>query len=48
MIQNELIYKTESFTDLENELTVTEGKGGRKGQLRSLGSICTHCYIYSE
>ena len=26
---NELIYKTETLTDLENELMVTRGKGGR-------------------
>ena len=25
---NELIYKTETLTDLENELMVTRGKGG--------------------
>ena len=39
---NELIYKTE--TDLEN-LQLQAGKGGREGQIGSLGLTCTHCYI---
>ena len=28
---NELIYKTETFTDIENKLMVTKGKRGQRG-----------------
>ena len=38
---NEVTYKTERLTDLENELTVAR----RKGQLGTLGRSHTHCYI---
>ena len=31
------------LTDLGNELRVTRGKDRGKGQLGSLGWICTHC-----
>ena len=38
---NEIIYKTERLTDLENELMVARGKA----QLGSLAWTCTQCYI---
>ena len=34
---NELIYKTETLTDLENEFMVTRGKGGWERYTGSLG-----------
>ena len=43
---NELIYKTETDSDLENEFMVTtRGYEWREGQLGSLVLTCIHCYI---
>ena len=36
---NELIYKTNILTGLENELMAAREKGG------TLGRSCTHCYL---
>ena len=33
------------LTDLENELSVAEGKDVEKGSVGSLGWTCTHCSI---
>ena len=43
---NELIYKIETDSQTQKmNLLLPGGKGGRKGQLGSLGLTCTHCYI---
>ena len=43
---NELIYKTETDSDLENELMVTRGKGWRGGIVREFGiDIYTLLYL---
>ena len=42
---NELIYKTETVTDLEHEVMVTMGEGWGRDTVRELGLTCTHCYI---
>ena len=42
---NELIYKTETDSDLENELMVTSGEGWGGGIDGSLGLTYTHNYI---
>ena len=34
--------------DLENKLTVARARGGREGQLGSLGRSCVHCYILNR
>ena len=40
MVQMNLLTK-QRLTDIENELMAA----GEKGQLRTLGRSCTHCYI---
>ena len=40
---NELIYKTERLTELENEFMVTRGKREGERELGSLGFTYTHC-----
>ena len=43
---NNLIYKTETDTDLQNKLMVVrEREGWGMEQLGTLGRSCTHCYI---
>ena len=43
---NELIYKTEIVTDVENKLMVTKGER-REGQTERFGLIYTHYYTYT-
>ena len=40
---NELIYKTNKLTDIENKLDYQRGYG--EGQIRSMGLTDTHHYI---
>ena len=42
---NELIYKTNRLTDIENKLMVTKGESGREGLIRSLGLADTNYYV---
>ena len=41
---NELIYETETDSDIENKFMVIKGEGGM-GKIRSVRLTCTHCYI---
>ena len=46
---NELYLQNRNIlTDLENDFMVTREKGGREGELGSLGWTGTHCYILNE
>ena len=42
---NEVIYKTETDSDIENKLMVTKGERGGGGKTGSLGLTDTHYYI---
>ena len=42
---NELLYKTETDSDTEDNIMVSEGEGGREEYTRSLGLSDTHHYV---